>query len=140
MNSRRLSTLSTLVLLVLLPVGLHGQMTPDPGFAIDVPFSFVAGDRILPAGHYTVSHVMNSNWIRVVSDDGLALATLQIVESKPPRGQNLTTGLIFHQYGYKYFLAQVLTSRDNQVHDCFKSREERTLARNLTTTQVALQR
>jgi hypothetical protein len=96
---------------------------------VDVPFSFIAGEATLPAGRYSVSHFPNSDWILLRSDDGRGIAMLQIMASSAPRGQSSSSRLVFNRYGESYFLAQVWTAMDNQVHECFKSRAERNVAR-----------
>ncbi|HYL16443.1 MAG TPA: hypothetical protein VEV41_25640 [Terriglobales bacterium] len=137
MKSRFLIALAMLGAAMLWCSGTSGQMAPTPLLKVDVPFEFVAGGMNLPAGSYDVLHIMNPNWILLRSSDGRAIAVLSVqVSSSSAKASS--TRLVFNQYGQKYFLAQVWTENDNQVHTCFKSSAERVLAsRSQRPPQVA---
>ena len=124
MKSRILNALFTLSAVVWLTAVFYGQTARSPMFEVTVPFEFVAGGMTLPAGQYTVSHMMNSNWVRLSRSDGHAIATVQVLESAAPRGKS-DTKLVFNRNADTYFLSQVWTARDQQVHDCIKSNAER---------------
>jgi hypothetical protein len=111
-------------------VAVQAQTTaPRPLLSVDVPFGFVAGGMDLPAGQYHVYHMMNPREILLRSSDGHATAVLFVHVSSTPLGES-STKLVFNRYGEKYFLSQVWTAQDNEVHDCFKSSVERTLERS----------
>jgi hypothetical protein len=123
-----LSTLSTALLW--LTVALQAQTTaPRPLLTVDVPFEFVAGGMNLPAGQYHVLHIMNPNWILLRSNDGRAKAVVYVQVSATTVGGS-SSKLVFNRYGEQYFLSQVWTRQDNEVHKCFKSSAELTLARS----------
>jgi hypothetical protein len=111
-------------------VGLQAQMMPPkPLLTVDVPFAFVAGGMNLPAGQYNVFHVMNHDWIMLKNSDTRATAVLHVRVWSPRVGE-ASPKLVFNRYAEKYFLSQVWTEHDNQVHDCFKSRAELALAQS----------
>lgn len=58
MKKHYASILLTLASLIGLGVSAVGQEKPE--IVVNVPFDFVAGDRTLPAGKYTVSRVSDS--------------------------------------------------------------------------------
>lgn len=121
-----------------LTASVYGQAAPAPMVEVNVPFDFVAGGTNLPAGRYTVRHMMNSNWILLSGSDGQAISMVQVLEASVPSGKS-ETKLVFNRYAEKYFLSQVWTANDHQIHDCIKSGTERELAsRTQTSTQVAV--
>jgi len=106
--------------------GSQAQIDPRPILRADIPFDFIAGGMQLPAGQYTLLHVGGANTImlRNAQGHGEALLRVSVSEVNP---QDATTMLTFTQYGNKIFLSEVWTAQDNQVHKCFKCREEQTL-------------
>lgn len=104
-------------------------MSPKPLLTVDVPFEFVAGGMNLPAGQYDVLHVTSPDWVMLKNSEAHATAVLLVHWSSAPVSQS-TPRLVFNRYGEKYFLSQVWTEYNNEVHDCFKSSAERVLAQN----------
>ena len=138
MKSRIVSGLLTITSVVWLTAAVYGQAAPSPMFEVNVPFDFVAGGTNLPAGPYTVRHMMNSNWILLNSSDGQTVSMVQVLEASVPIGKS-ENKLVFNRYAEKYFLSQVWTANDHQVHDCVKSGTEREMAsRTHTSTQLAV--
>ena len=69
-----------------------------------VPFQFSVGDKTLEAGQYLISSTQEKViTIRNVDNNGFALALSNAVEDF----NVVEPKLVFHQYGEKYFLAQV---------------------------------
>lgn len=111
-------------------VALQAQMMPPkPLLTVYVPFEFVAGGMNLPAGQYDVFHVMSPDWIMLKNSDAHSTAVLLVHVSSLPSGQS-NPKLVFNRYGEKYFLSQVWTEHDNEVHNCRKSGAELALAQS----------
>ena len=111
-------------------VAVQAQMMPPrPLLTADVPVEFVAGGMNLPAGQYDVFHVMSPDWIMLKNSDAHSTAVLLVHVSSPAGGQS-SPKLVFNRYGDKYFLSQVWTEPDNEVHNCRKSAAESALAQN----------
>jgi hypothetical protein len=128
MKTRTVITIATLAAFVLgLSAALHAQTAPTPLLRVQVPFEFIAGGMHLPAGQYDILHVGGPNLIMLRSSDGYARALVSVKVS-PTRADESTTKLVFNKYGETYFLSQVWTEQDNQVHQCAKGREEEALA------------
>lgn len=138
MKSRIFMSLSIVsTTLLWFTVALQAQMMPArPLLTVDVPFEFVAGGMNLPAGRYDVFHVMSPNWILLKNTDAHSTAVLLVHVSSPLMGQS-SPKLVFNRYGEKYFLSQVWTERDNEVHNCAKSRAELALAQSNQKFEVA---
>lgn len=131
MKSRIFTSLSIVsTTLLCFTVALQAQMMPPrPLLTADVPFEFVAGGMNLPAGQYDVFHVMSPDWIMLKNSDAHSTAVLLVDVSSPLGGQS-SPKLVFNRYGAKYFLSQVWTEHDNEVHNCRKSGAERALAQS----------
>ena len=81
--------------------------------AVDVPFEFTVQNTALPAGHYTMEHMLNpasrnTLLIRSVETQKaiFVLAPSGETEYKGPRDKNV---VLFHKIGDRYFLAEVKT-------------------------------
>ena len=123
----RIILLAALLTIFLMPALLHAQMAiQQPLFRVEIPFAFVAGGTHLPAGQYNVYHPGNPYLIVIEKDDGRAQA-MAYVHPSVADSSDSSTKLVFNKYGDQYFLAQVWTEPDQEVHQCFKCRMEQTL-------------
>jgi len=125
MKSRVVRLAFLVVAIAILPALLHPQaLIKTPLFRVDVPFAFMAGGVHLPAGPYIVSHV-DPYLIVIETQDGKAraLVHVQVANASSPAA----TKLVFNKYGDQYFLAQVWTEPDREIHHCTKCRAERVL-------------
>jgi len=86
---------------------LMATMASAQAVHITVPFSFVAGDKNLPAGDYTMKLNRENNRIFIRSEDGSGNSALMLAtnsEWAPIPGKTYAT---FQRYGTHYFLAGV---------------------------------
>ena len=103
---KQISALALLSLASLLTAG--SAMAADRAAEATIPFAFNVGDKVLPAGEYTISQAgwRPSGVIQIRSTDTKhVMLTTAINDAKQPahRGE-----LIFNHYGDKYFLTEVL--------------------------------
>ena len=127
MKTRILNLAVLSALVVLLTAMLNAQMAiRQPLFRVDVPFAFVVGGVHLPAGYYHVYHPGDPYIIVIEKDDGRARA-MAYVHHSASKADESSTKLVFNKYGDQYFLSQVWTEPDREVHQCFKCRMEQTL-------------
>ncbi|MGB7283229.1 MAG: hypothetical protein WBE13_13275 [Candidatus Acidiferrum sp.] len=94
---------------------------------VNIPFDFVAGDRALPAGEYTVtvsgpSHTLILNDRR---DSASAILGSHAVLAAAAQSQ---TKLIFNRYGDRHFLSQVWTEGNYSGQQLVKSAREKEIA------------
>lgn len=133
MKPRIFMTLAALlVLLALFPTTLQAQ--EQLLFQVNVPFEFIAGGVHLSAGHYLAFHVTPS-MIQLVREDGRSAAWVP-VKASPAASEGTTNQLVFNRYGDTYFLSQVKTGHDQQVHECYKCRREQVLAAHFRASDV----
>lgn len=77
----------------------------DRAVHADVPFDFTVGDKLLPAGSYTIAS-LSSGVIEIRSRDRqISLMTM----TSPDSNESANGGkLVFDKYGDQYFLSEVL--------------------------------
>ncbi len=127
MKTRIIHLAALLASILLVPALLYAQMAiKQPLFRVDIPFTFIAGGVHLPAGQYHVYHPGDPYLIVIEKDDGRARAMAYIHPSATD-SREAGTKLVFNKYGDQYFLSQVWTEPDQQVHHCFQCRAEQKL-------------
>lgn len=101
---------------------------------ISVPFDFVAGEKVMPAGRYTVRRVTSAaeSALIIRSEDGRSTAVLltNTGEAHPRH-----TALVFRLRGDRHFLAEVSMPGAASVRELPKSAAERRLQRELAEQQ-----
>jgi hypothetical protein len=87
---------------VVFATSLFAQTTALRG---DIPFQFYVGDKLMPAGHYTLAKV-NETAIRLHLDDSnLNRSVITIPAQRKAPATNPT--MVFQHVGGLYFLSQV---------------------------------
>lgn len=138
MKTRIFNLVFLAAMVVLLTAVLNAQMPiRQPLFRVDIPFAFMAGGTHLPAGHYYVYHPGDPYLVVIEKDDGRARAMTYVHPSAIDADKS-STKLVFNKYGDQYFLSQVWTENDPQVHHCFKCRMERELMAQASKPQVVV--
>jgi hypothetical protein len=70
----------------------------------NIPFNFAVGNKVLPAGHYTILPVRDDQ-IEIQSEDGKTTVLSAAYPHTDPLLRNAV--LVFNRYGDEYFLRQV---------------------------------
>jgi opacity protein-like surface antigen len=121
---------------LLMSAAAHAQSTQ---LKVTVPFEFIAGDAVLPAGDYDVQSV--DTW------GGKALSihsmtsnagTLLLSNSCQLAKTSDSNKLVFYRYGQKYFLAKVWTANTNIGREMPFNQRQRELAKNQQKSEVVL--
>ena len=97
---------------------------------IRVPFDFVAGEKQMPAGRYTVRRIRSDaeSALLIRSEDGRASA---VVLTNTGDANPRAAALIFRRHGDRYFLAEISVPGTASVRELPKSGAERRLEREL---------
>jgi len=101
-----------------------------------VPFSFIVGQFILPAGQYTLKATGNGQVLEMRNLDAkiTRLVLSNSCESRPAS----ETKLVFHRYGDRYFLSQIWSEGNDRGHEIPISQREKEIARNSSVQEVVL--
>jgi len=112
--------------LALVAAAQGAQAQAKRWLVLKAPFAFTVERQQLPAGEYRVQ--LQDGWLRVQSADGKASVYVLTmpVSGKAPEGHG---EVVFHQYGEKYFLAQVWTPAHETGREMLVSRDEVELAK-----------
>jgi hypothetical protein len=91
---------------------------------VKVPFSFTAGDKVLPAGEYTVQHEQNHNFITLKHNGGSSEMLTYVAGPGVPDSSDSKVALNFDHLGSAHVLQSiqyrsVMTSRLDKkaLHD-----------------------
>ncbi len=89
-----------------------------------VPFDFTVGNKVLPAGTYTITPV-SSGAIEIHNRD-LPVGVLSPSVAEFVQANSTDPGrLVFHYYGHEYFLSQILCPSVSMNMDLPASKRER---------------
>jgi hypothetical protein len=99
--------------------------------SMKIPFSFVAGEKILPAGEYIVRSTFSSRVTLIRTANGRREYTTILTMPVPPENTPFTAKLVFHRYGSQYFLHQVWTPSSERGGQLSQSQAERAMAKEL---------
>jgi hypothetical protein len=88
--------------------GVNGVAAGGAAIRAKIPFEFMVGDRLVPAGEYLVTRDGARNAVQIVSlDSGAALAVSYLPTEKNRTG--FRHAVLFHKYGDRHFLREVWT-------------------------------
>lgn len=96
---------------------------------VEVPFDFHVGERLMPAGRYTIRRAAaDTNRTLVVAGEGegerAAVATAPVAGREARR-----TALVFHRYGGEHFLRAAWTAGETEGREFAESKRERAARR-----------
>ena len=94
----------------------------------NIPFGFMVGSEVFPAGVYNVARVGNdASVLAIRSSDGRKSAWFLTFGTSSPEARE-EASLVFNRYGDQYFLNEVWTVGDVTGRQLFPSRRERELS------------
>jgi hypothetical protein len=125
MKKQALMVLTTLSLFVAL-AAVSAYAHSDMRLKANIPFEFSVGNKVLPAGDYTVTYIFQDVAL-IQSKDGSESQSFFTIPTVGATGHD--SSLVFHRYGDQYFLAMIWRQGTNIGHELFESRAERELSR-----------
>lgn len=123
-------------LALLMSAAAHAQTTQ---LNVTVPFEFIAGDTVLPAGDYDV-HSIDVWGGKALSIHSVTLNAGTLVLSNSSQSAKISdrSTLVFYRYGQKYFLAEVWIANTNIGRQMPLDQRQTELARNQQKSEVML--
>jgi hypothetical protein len=122
-NTRFMLSTVAAMLFVLTPA-----FAQSAGFKVEVPFQFTVGKVNLGAGEYRVT-VMKPGMLQMQRVDGSGTAAILTTYVGGGPSQDVSSRLVFHNYGDRHFLAQVWIADVSVGHELFASASELEYAR-----------
>jgi hypothetical protein len=95
----------------------------------NVPFEFVVGNEMLPAGEYTVRSATSSGQALIIQSDDASHAIYRLSNTIRPKTDDGEARLVFHRYGQNYFLKQVWEGGDTSGREVLESKQEKAIKR-----------
>lgn len=96
-----------------------------------IPFDFVAGDKTLPAGEYTVNSNDASGSALRIQNAKTGEGAFRLSNSIEARHNHTDARMVFHKYGQTYFLAEVWQGGTEAGRQLLQSKRERAMNREL---------
>jgi hypothetical protein len=118
---------------------VSGQAQSNDVMRADIPFSFVASGKSLPAGEYTIHRINGSASTEILllqsrdGHDSIFVRASGVQATKAPNESKL----VFTCYGDQRFLSELWTDGDVSGLAVTKSHAERELARNKSAMKPA---
>ena len=126
MKKQAYTMIAMIVLFGSMAVVAKGQTGGRLELIANIPLGFNVGNRMMPAGEYTLSRVNPASDPAVLhlrSKDGRASVNVPMINVIGKAQES--SKLMFHQYGNKYFFAEAWVDGDNTGLQTPKSRAER---------------
>jgi hypothetical protein len=95
------------------------------GVRANVPFDFTVGDKLLPAGTYTIKET--SDHLIMVQNHDKPITALVLVNGVSNNSQD-GGKLMFHRYGSQYFLSEILCDQADMDLQVPQSKTEKKTA------------
>ena len=126
---------SILVLSLLLVAGSAFAQTIN--LRSNVPFSFNAAGKSMPAGQYSIKTLGVSDG-KSLALQGSEPGAVMILSANSSEKRNAAdaTKLVFHVYGSEYFLSEIWVAGNNLGHQIPVSTRERELAKGSSSQDV----
>ncbi len=104
---KRIMSITSIALFALVSFVTVGSISAqERAVKANVPFDFTVGDKLLPAGTYTIS-AENTNVIKIQN----SAKHVTLLSTATSDGKESKTGeLVFNKYGDQYFLREILCS------------------------------
>ena len=95
---------------------------------VNVPFEFVAGNKTLPAGEYSVKVSCAAHTLALVDRKDASASALMVTYAVAANDIQTESKLIFTRYGDHYFLSQIWTAGNSEGCQLIKSAREKEIA------------
>ncbi len=127
----------TILGLLLVVTAISVQAQSERSKVTNIPFSFIVGEKTLPAGEYTVEPIRRDYgkaWL-VQSREGHANAVVITIPTLALETQR-NSKLVFRRFGDQYFLSQIWMAGDNSGRELLMPRVERELAKTTSDREI----
>ena len=104
----------------------------------NIPFSFYVRNRLMPAGGYTIAELNpGSSVMEIRSADGQSAAMFLTI-NKQEKDARTPSELIFHKYGDKAFLSEIVEQGETDGAEVVKSKVEKRLEKAAREKEVSI--
>ena len=127
--TKRLAMLSLVSVFTLCAAVVSANAQITNPIRAKIPFDFSVGDKKLPAGEYTLSHLsgLGDNKTLLVSSVDSGTRIFQLTLAAQVATPKNDSSLVFHKYGDQYFLETIWSGGEQTGAQLPESRSERTI-------------
>jgi hypothetical protein len=101
----------------------------------DIPFGFYVRDKLMPAGSYAITEMNpGSGMMEIRSDDGKSAAIFLTI-GEQEKDTRTPSELIFHKYGDKVFLSEIVEQGEIDAAQVLKTKMEKRLEKAATRNE-----
>jgi hypothetical protein len=135
---RQLKTMAVILGLVVVAGAGVAQAQIISRLKSDIPFSFYVRNRLMPAGAYTIAELNpGSGMMEIRSADGKSAAMFLTI-NKQEKDTRTPSELIFHKYGDKAFLSEIVEQGEMDGAEVVKSKMEKRLEKATREKEVSI--
>ena len=125
--------------LIALPILAVAQMVSSTRIVGQVPFSFMVGNKHVPAGQCTIEPATNGARMLVIRNVGAKVSLFTPAMQTQATKASGSYALVFHKYGDRAFLTGIKLAGDRSIYQIPESHAEAELrAQNVTATEETL--
>jgi hypothetical protein len=133
-NAFKVAALSSLFILL---VGGIVYAQTEPRIIANIPFEFIAGNKTLPAGEYTIARPnFNEPDLLLIRSADNHVALFINAENMQARQTPNKTELVFNEIEGKYFLSKIWVAGDDIGREIPEPRAERELEQNASKSSA----
>jgi hypothetical protein len=127
------------VALMMIPLVAGAQAGIGSGLIAQVPFAFMVGDKVIPAGECVVQSAGVGAETIYIQNRDLKIGMFSYAVPVDNRANRGADALIFHKYGDRYFLSAILLEGNGRLYQLPRSKAEAEMrARNVPATEETL--
>ncbi|MBI4470551.1 MAG: hypothetical protein HY650_14645 [Acidobacteria bacterium] len=106
MRNKRPSILATTAMLItVIATGIQAQS--GASMRVDIPFNFIVGDQMLPAGEYRLGPMESGRPALLIRSAGFDRQAIVLTNTVQAASTIEQAKVVFHRFGDEYYLAQV---------------------------------
>jgi hypothetical protein len=110
--------------LMVMPLLATAQFGQPVSISTEVPFEFVVGDRVVPAGRCVLQAANAAADTILIRNDDKMVRLFSATSLGDARNVPTSNQLVFHKYGERYFLAAVRVQGTRLMYWLPESRQE----------------
>ena len=138
MKKQAYQIIALLILTASLAMAAQAQTAGRTQLRATIPFEFTVGEKMMPAGEYTIARINPSSdrtVLQLRSNDGRNSAMIQMNDVIGKAGEKAR--LVFNRYGSQYYFSQAWTAADADGWQAPKSKTEMLARQELANRKPA---
>jgi hypothetical protein len=110
--------------LTMLPMMAFAQLKPAQKIIANVPFEFIVGNKVLPAGQWTAQRATMSDKTLLIRNLDAGIAVNSFTLPGESKAAPLSCVLVFKRYGDRYFLSGIEVEGDRATYQIPETKAE----------------